>query len=100
MSLQQQILIGFTILSLGIIAIFTWVALSTRVPALSPAAVTELDCGNNRCGDGICAAFGYGVLAHLLVIGLDKDFMKLVGVTTLAVLFVVVGAGIRLGGLV
>lgn len=41
MSLQQQILIGFAILSLGIVAIFTWVALSTRAPALSPSVVTE-----------------------------------------------------------
>lgn len=41
MSLQQQVLIIFATLSLGIVAIFTWVALSTRAPALSPSVVTE-----------------------------------------------------------
>lgn len=41
MSIQQQVLITFAALSLGILAIFTWVALSTRTPALAPAVVTE-----------------------------------------------------------
>lgn len=41
MSLQQQVLMGFAILSLGILAIFTWVALSTRNPTLPQTVVTE-----------------------------------------------------------
>jgi hypothetical protein len=41
MSLQQEVLLIFAMLSLGIVAIFTGVALSTRAPALSPAVVTE-----------------------------------------------------------
>jgi cytochrome c oxidase subunit II len=59
MSLQQQVSIGFAILSVGIVAIFTWVALSTRSPVLSPSVGAERGNAVRRLwAIGLVAALG------------------------------------------